>query len=422
MNNQTNNNNNGLLTKKQYLITNQANFAGLTAKEKEAKYQSYLRKYQTKNKSMVVANKVNRQIIVRPKNSPNNNNSRNANIVAGAKTFVRGNDKLNFKLSKCLLAYAKAAIDPFDNITDLPCIPDNITVPSNKVKTYLEADIGIGANGTGFAVMSPWKMLINDNTTNGTTITDYPVVTSTTNYATPGYSFVPASFALNNVAGWNPQSIYTTASMNNANTPVWRLVAAGMEIDYTGQLLNQSGMISVIQWDGMQNIPTGTTFQVIRQHPRSQTCATSREARCYVRFEPTGPSDYEYQPYVSYYPPARTQYYPLGIFVSGATANTNFRIRAVAYFEIQSLNLPVSPSEADPIGFPALQAARSEVLPSSDPGSDLTNILKRTATNILSTVSGYAPVIGTAIGSMFGQPALGTAVGGLSKDLITSLF
>lgn len=412
--NKTNNNNNNLLSKAQYLEVNQQAFSGLSKTIKDQKYQAYVKRYQARNQSIVKSNANKRTNV---KNNQNQLSMRKNMSNTIYKNLNSKADNYRFKLSKCLLSYAQASIDPFDNITELPCIPDVITVPSYKFRTYLEADVTIGSAGTGFAVMNPFHMLVNDNASSSS-YSDYAVVTTDSTYSTATYNWGPTDIGTI-VTGYNPASNLSIVAIAQY---AYRLVAAGMEVDYTGVLLNQAGLVSVIQWDGLENIPNPLAISTIRQHPRSQTCPTSREARCYIRYEPVLSSNYDYSGSSLYYPTGRSINYPLGIFISGAEPDTTFRIRAVAFFEVQGLNLPATPSEADPIGFPAFQAARSEVLPTPDPKSDLLSILKKTAGNIMNTVSGFAPVIGTAIGSVFGQPAVGGIVGGLSKDLIQSLF
>jgi hypothetical protein len=413
-------NNQKILTKRQYLDLNRPNFVGLTSAQLDIKYSKYKQKYKSKDRSeKIAATNKNRQIVPYKGNTAKNSNNVSNNRKRGFKT-VMPNNKMEFKLSKCLLSYARASIDPFDNITDMPCIPDSLTVPSYKFRTYLEADVTVGAAGTGFAIMNPYHMIFNNNLVVGT-YSDYPVLTTNTGYLNPGYLWttlmIGAGIGLN---AYNPQSPLVI----DPNVK-YRLVAAGMELDYTGVLLNQSGLVSVIQWDGLDSLPNPNTIPIIRQHPRCQTCPTSREARCYVRYEPARSEDFSYHNVNYYYPHTLGDipgYYPMGIFVSGATSGTTFRVRAVAFFEVQSTNLPATPSESDAVGFPAFQAARSAHLPTPDPQTDLWTILKNTASNILTSVSGFAPVIGGAIGSIFGQPMLGTAVGGLSKDLIQSVF
>jgi len=415
-------NNQKILTKQQYLDINKNSFVNLTKKQKDNKYQLYRQKYLRKDQADLSAmqSNNNKQLVVY-----NSKNKSKAKTLAIKKNNGAIRSDLSLKLSKCLLSFARASIDPFDNITEMPCIPDVITAPAFRFRTYLEADVVVGTEGVGFAVMQPWNMLIDNNGIFSGAYSDFPVITTTSTYASNNYGWVIGDFASGFIDGWNPQSQLSNLDIQTDGVS-YRLVAAGMELDYTGVLLDQSGMVSVLQWDGLNTIPNPITIPVIRQHPRSQTCATSREARCYIRYEPTDCTNFTYINFNRYYSSPRFYappgYYPLGIFISGATPGITFRVRAVAFFEVQSLNLPATPSEADPVGFPAFQAARSAHLPTPDPKSDLTTILKTTAQNLMTTVSGFAPAVGTAIGGLYGQPALGATLGGLSKDLIQSVF
>lgn len=392
-----------MLSKQQYLDLNKVNFQSLSTKQKEGRYKNYKLKYQTKNAD------------------PNANRNQNKKSKKVKNTDIKSKvTPTNF--SKCLQLYARATIDPFDNFQEMPCIPDSICAPSYKYRTFIDTTIVVGTSGVGYAAYNPWNMSISDNANSGT-VSDWPLITTTASYPYSSYELsIPVLLAAE-LTGSNSNSPYTLSSISPGE---FRLVAAGMEVEYTGQLMNQSGAISVIQWDGLQPVPAGSTVSQIRANQRTQTCATSREARCYVRYEPTSTQNYDYQNIAdvrgSSNPNVPPLNYPLLIIISGATPGTTFRVRCVAFFELQLSNAPVTPSESDAIGFPAFQAARSSVLPSNDPRSDLISILKRTAMNIARNVSGIAPEIGLAIGTALGSPASGRAVGSASKELFEVLF
>lgn len=394
-----------MLSKRNYYTANQVAFRRLTPKQKEDKYRRYVERYR-KTAAAVTANAVS------PTDTPQKTKKTN-NSQLPKQTQVT--------LSKCLMLYARAAIDPFDNITEMPCIPDNICAPSYKFKTFIDAGITVGSAGIGFAAFNPWTMACNDNAADTTAI-DYPVIGTMATYGNDYYGFVPSDVT-NTVEGLNSNSPYPYAQIAQGRM---RLVAAGLEVEYTGVLLNQSGAISVIQWDGLQPVPNPTSIANIRSNQRTQTCATKKEARCYVRYEPTSSSNYDYSSLSDFRPstnPALGQaYYPLLVIISGAQPGTTFRIRAISYFELQLSTAPSTPSESDPIGFPALQAARTQVLPTSNPESDLSQVLRMTAYNLKNSISKAAPAIGTAIGATFGNPMLGHSLGVASKDIINSLF
>jgi len=389
-----------MLSKLNYLAVNKVAFSNLNKQQKDEKYKIYQERYKLRTRESKSAPTLPK--VVRPQK------------------LSRPVALNTIKWSECLLAYAKASIDPFDSIQSMPCIPDSICAPSLKYRTFIDAEIGIGDTGVGYAAFNPWTMAVNDVSQDGTA-SDFPLVTTTTAYANSDISWlVSAPAGLAYYASNSPYEDFGNTAL--------RLVAAGMEIEYTGQLLNQAGTISVCQWDGLLSVPNHTTISAFKSNPRTQVCAVSREARCYVRYDPLRTEDLSYRQLSDYQPTIHPDiasdgiYAPLIIVVSGATADTTFRVRAVAFFEAQGHNLPVTPSESDPIGFPAFQAARSQVLPTQDPKRDLFSILKDTAINIGKTITGFGPQIGTVLGSALGNPAAGAAIGSASKTIFESLF
>lgn len=398
-----------MLSKRDYLALNTQAFEKLTKKEKDEKYKVYVNrtKLRTQPPKTIVSNKpMTAKVISNKNNRPKNQQN-------------------EVRLSKCLLSYARASIDPFDNITDMPCIPDSICAPSFKFRTHLDTVMTVGETGVGYAVMNPWAMAASNNLSDGTHL-DFAVVYTTDSYNDIGYSNNGAEWIAGRTIGENGNSPYTQASLSEGSL---RLVAAGLEVEYTGVLLNQSGVVSVIQWNGLESLPNPTSIGNIKKNPRTQTCPTSREARCYVRYDPTSTANYDYSKYSEFIPSLNPDlpdaYYPLAVIVSGATPGVTFRVRAVAFFELQLSNAPATPSESDPVGFPAFQAARTTVLPTQDPKEDLFSILKKTASSVVNTVSGFLPVGGAALGTFLGGPAaapLGMLAGSVTKNLLDTLF
>lgn len=421
-----------MLNKQNYFKINSQNFRTLSIKEQNKKYQEYVDRYKKQisnpiNNANLKARPSKAIVIAGPNRSrvPKNNNNNNSN---------RKNDPgYTFRLSKCLISYAKASIDPFQNIQDMPCIPDNLVVPSFKYRTFADVDLEINAQGIGFAVYCPWKMAWNGNTSSAIpNFVDYPVVTTDSTYIPATYTINGALIAGGFLNGYNSNSPFNRGdylSFFGNDQGSMRLVAAGLELQYTGVMLNQAGVVSTLSYDGLKNLPTGNNMAYFRSHQRAQTCPTSREARCYVRYEPTDSIHFSYLD-GDYWLSDTTvggtypveAYYPMGIFISGAQPNTTFRCRAVAYFESQQHNQSTSPSDSDAVGFSAFQSARSSQLPTPDPESDFLSIMKKTASNVINSLSGFVPIIGTAIGTAFGQPALGSVAGEASKNLLQSLF
>lgn len=402
-----------MLSQKQYFVDNMVNFQDLTLKQKRQKYTKYVARYKRING---VGNS-NKMTNIYPKQQPKINRVNRNKALRSLQP-----KETNVKLSECLMLYARASIDPFGNFQQMPCIPDTITAPSFKFRTFVDTNIFVGTETVGYAAFNPWTMACNDNGSAGE-VFDYPIIGTTATYNQSSYTASAAALAAGQIFASNSNSFYSDSTITPGSL---RLVAAGLELEYSGQLMDQAGVISVIQWDGLNAVPNPSTTDQIRLNQRTMSCPTQREARCYVRYEPVDSENFSYAPLSQYRPSQNPtldpKYYPLLVYISGATPGTSFRIRAVSFFELQLSNAPISPSESDPIGFPALQAARSSVLPSSDPGEDLTTILKKTIRNIATTVSGFAPAIGTSIGAALGQPAIGHTVGNFSKTLIESLL
>jgi hypothetical protein len=398
-----------------YVAQNNTNpqFRNLPAKLKRAKYRAYLAK---KAEKQVASNtRVNAPRVPIPPPPP----PRYQNAPQRGKP-----NETRVKISECTLLFAQASIDPFSRLQKMPCIPDEITVPSFKYMSKCQTTLTVGTLGDGFVAVNPWTMAYNDA---GATIlpdvSDFPVVVTTETFASQFFQASGSAIAAGTIAGFTSNSPFTFADINSQDGRV-RLVACGVEIMYTGELLNQSGAITVLQNNGLAPFTNGTTPSMLMNNPRSKTCANSKENRCYLSYAATDAQFYSYKPLSAY--TAETLEvpgnYPMIIYISGATPGITFHVKTIAYFEAQLGNADSSPSESDPIGFGAFQAARTEFLPSDDPGSDLKQILGGTVRNVLRSVSGMGGTIGATIGSAFGNPSAGYALGNAAGSLLNSIL
>jgi uncharacterized membrane protein len=389
-------------------------FKNKSPKLKRADWQAYLLRQKKKAvQFQLKSDNANRTMVPAPPPRPRARN-RLPRQVIGRPTPTRS------PISECTLLYAQASIDPFSKLTKNPCIPDNLSAPSFKFTAKIECEM-VAGDFVGFVALCPWVMSLNDPG-NVSGAINSALVTTTSDYAlndvliTAG-QLVPGG-GLN---AFNSNSPFSSAEYEN--TPM-RLVAAGVEIIYTGQLLNQSGAITVLQNDGLNPWSPNTTISYIKQNPRAMTCANSKDNRCYVSYYPTD------QKYLSYSPTSlkyssnngQDNNHPLIIAVSGATPNTTFMVKAVAHFEAQIPTLGATPSDSDPIGYPAFNAARSQLLPSNSPQVDLKNTLIATLKNVGRSVSGMGGMIGGAIGTAVGNPAAGTAIGSAAGELLSSIL
>jgi hypothetical protein len=387
-----------LLTKKQFFsLTKHRN---LTLAEKERRWKQYI------DVKSIVLNKTQKNI------------PRPVRIKQPALTSL--------KLSQCLRDYIKASIDPFDLTVNGVCIPDDIVVPSFKFSVTLNGQMVIGTTGVGYAALNPFTAVCSDNTDSNPGSINIPLILTTATYDQPGLTLDPALFTGARITTVNSSSFFTTAQLRYAQM---RLVASGLELAYTGQLLNQSGAVSSQQWPGTGAPPQETLIAQIRNDPRTVTCTVSKDSRCYIPYTPTDEEYRSYQ-YPSYYRPRDNAaignsvgvFAPMFIIVTGATPGTTFQVKAVSHFEVQMAGMAVTPSHGDPNGYASFQSARTMVNRTDNPHNDTINLLKATVTNLATNISGYLPEIGMAVGGAFGAPELGYAAGGVGKSLLNELL
>jgi len=388
---------------------------------RKAKYQAYL----AKNKEKVAEVRARREEpikIERISRVRNPNKQRNkAKAQTNRQLMNQGMTRIG--LSDCLVEYAKAMIDPFDTVPN-PCIPDNICIPSYKFNCKVESTFTVGLMGTGFVLFNPWSMAANDVAATGASI-DFPIIVSTANYTRIDVNPSIARLSNGEILGFGSTSPFTFAEFGNDQIQM-RLVAAGVEIEYIGELLNQSGCVTTLQNNGLQPFIFPTEIVTLQSNPRARTCANSKENRCYISYTPTNSNVLSYGSINQYLPsqqnvPTLTNH-PLVIAVSGATPGITFRLKAMAFFEMQMDNTNVTPSESDPIGFPAFLAAKTAVVATDDPGTDLKSVLQKTIKNIATSISGQGAGIGMALGSIYGNPQAGRAAGSAAGLLLSSIL
>lgn len=388
------------MNKQTYFL--QPSIASLPAREKERKWLAYRSKQKPKNQKQ---QKQLKQALaptpVRPVSAP-----------AARRT------RMSF--TNCLLSYAKAAIDPFDQAISEACIPDNNAMPSHKFSTYINATAQAGVQGVCIIGLNPWTMTAKDYGASPTHC-DIPLIVSNGTYNSATIDFEKALLGTE-LDAYNSNSFYPVLQVGNQSM---RLVGAAVEVYYTGPTLSQSGAVTVQQTAGLTYVPSGTTFASFRNDPRSRTCSVSKGARCYVAYQPISDDLLSYKPNTIYQPSANPTianitgcYTPLVIAISGAAPGTSFQVKAIAHFEALYPGMGVTPSHSDPIGFPSFLSARSSITPSDDPSADLVSVLKKTASTIASNLSPYLPMAGAALGSAFGNPQLGAVVGSASKSVL----
>lgn len=325
------------------------------------------------------------------------------------------------RFSECLVRYAQASIDPWHpNLAEV-CLPDTTVVPSHKYAVTLNATLVVGTQGVGYAVLNPWTACINDNIDINPGQQRIPLVTTTAAYDQAGFVFDPVLYTGARITTHQSNSLYTAATFGAS--PM-RLVAAGLEISYIGVLLNQAGIVSLLQNDGLNPFPVNVAVDAVNKNPRTRICSVSAKDRCYLSYYPTSDDVTSYKPLSSYIGPtyanASGMSVPLLIGVSGATPGTSFFVKAKCYYECQIPGMNVTPSHGDPVGYGAFQAARSIIQTTNNPQKDFSTVMQEAGRNLLTQVSGALPVAGAALGTYFGNAQLGSALGEAGRSLVVS--
>lgn len=324
------------------------------------------------------------------------------------------------KLSQCMLNYARASIDPFDNSLKEVCIPDNHAVRSQKVSAYINSQLIIGTNGIGIAALNPWSLLVGD-VGRSASAANYPLVVTTATYSSTTIDIDMANLDAGHLSGYDSNSPLT---YNAYGRHSMRVVSAAVEVFYTGTTLSQAGAISTLQVDGLASLNAGTTITAFRNDPRSVTCSVAKGSRCYCSYYPVRDDNLSYLPLDNYLPtlfdtpPASGFLNPLIIIITGATPGTTFQVKAIAHYECLFPGGGATKSDSDPIAFSAFQVARTELVPTPDPSQDLSKVLRSTFRNIAASLSPYLPMLGTAIGTAAGNASIGSNLGSAGKSML----
>lgn len=325
-------------------------------------------------------------------------------------------------LSDCLIRYAKAAIMPTTYKGELPCIPDELPAPTYKFRTMVTATMKIGTNGIGFACLNPQLGQINNNAASGAGV-DYPLVVSTATYpGTDSIGWDAAALGTGWVLGYNTNSFFDYQTFGESP---FRVVAAGMTVKYSGQVVDQAGQVTMLQNDGLERFPTTVPITKITGNPRRNICIVKSDDICHVNYQPVSPENLAYVRRAEILPSGLTwgnNGYTLVIAVSGATPGTSFLVEAVIFYEAQIPGLDASPSHSDILGLAQLQAARSEIYNVGTPAQEYAAVLNKTIekrkTMQQSSWTDALPFAGAAVGSAFGSPELGVLLGTSAKGLL----
>jgi len=295
------------------------------------------------------------------------------------------------KLSECTLNYIKAVTNPFGyEGNELPCIPDLTILDSNKIVAKVRGEVTASAtSGEGYVLFNPF-MAVTNNTTGSGNYVNFPVLATGSNYAGTGITYAVAAGAITTVGvtGANSNSPYSSL----ANTVSYRLVAAGLKIQFVGNSLYNQGTVYLYR-TASGNIPSGTVASVMMQDNYTRRLPLSKKTE-YIYYSPTSTYYCDYHTYTSL-APASTQvnnYWMTLLITGGSLTNPpSFMYEAIAFYEIIGPGFPLSPSHGDPTGYAASLAAQSAVqqtAPTTSPESITQKVIKGTYEQLQNNVSG----------------------------------
>jgi hypothetical protein len=331
------------------------------------------------------------------------NGRKNKSKKQKANGISKRNRSAELMINPCTLMYAKVLMNPFGNFKDMPCIPDALSLPSQKYMCKTRGTMQCGTNGTGFVIYNPFLALSSNAGVAGGS-SDQPVIYSTSAYtaASGVVTWVPVAGAYpTGVAAANSNSLFTAAQLGG--NIQYRLVGGGIKIEYAGTLLNRGGRVTIYRDAGNNMIANNGTVSTFLQNNLTLQVNERGEEHS-VTYFPDNPSFIGYHPYSTFYQPTtgNLDMRALLIVVDGAltTAFNSYTFEAVAYYEMIGNGLTLSSSHADPVGFAAAMSAAPNVLPDHS-----------TKNNEKTFISRMVDSLATASGRTFGQNVGNVAMG-----------
>jgi hypothetical protein len=317
-------------------------------------------------------------------------------------------------LSPCADKYAVALANPFGDVGGA-CIPDGITLPSQKVCYTSRGNFNIGLMGVGWAVCNPFNMIQNGIT--GDPITGYseaPVVATTGGYNGTTYTF---PFTASGLTIGSSNSPFTDAAVASANFQ-FRLVGSGLRVRYAGSELNRSGRLLMYRERTNNPIPAVANINSLLLDNYYHTSPVDREWH-EISYQPSRTTDISYSTWLPTTTSANTDYRIQLALIEGAAPNSLWEFEVQSCFEViyAQSGIDVTTSHSDPTGFGAVLSAFPNRL--IDGGKKLLNYVRKGAMDALSyATSGLITMGARAVGGYIAGP-VGSAAAGLFASRAT---
>lgn len=290
------------------------------------------------------------------------------------------------QIAPCTRLYAKALVNPF-TVQGLPCIPDNIVLPSYKFSTKARGVFSTGTEGVGFIVIDPFQMLAYD----GSYIPDLtnPKFGGAIYYTSKDYDnadmvFHTAGTLETGVNVANPSSLFSLESFNinnvGARSRQFRLVGCGLRVNYIGSNMYNGGRLVIFRNQGNISInmsTAGITGSDLLRDQYTSITTVSRSPK-YVYYVPDDADHISYNPYNDFCPnlvPVNTEeadqkHFSMGIYIDGGQVDPNqqsWEFEAVAFFEAVGSGMTLSKSHGDPVGHDVIMSSLPNSAPTTAP-------------------------------------------------------
>jgi len=237
-------------------------------------------------------------------------------------------------MNECELLYLKAVQDPFFFVNSpmkLPCVPAGPKVKTKRHALYATGTLSTGANGNGFLTLNPYAV-VSDPAANSI---DNAIFATNSNFTTTTFS----GSATTGVSSFRFNTPYTTAQ-----NPVFRVVAAGIEIWCEGAPLYVGGDMAYCQKSSLTQDWFGSPISDLSTDPMSLIGRVDQRKHRFIwRFASSAPtiSVSEQQEFQSFSTSTGTYQHTMAVGITGASgsgAGLSFRWRAVSLIEVSSYN------------------------------------------------------------------------------------
>lgn len=353
-----------LLTKQQYLLKNKAAFdkQKLSKSERATRFIIYLRN----NNARAVPKKKQKNFVREMNDRQNAAVSRvGKNAVERVSQPIHNNSRLrglptknHFPFSQCALNYAQALLDPWA-VSNPPCVPDPITLPSFKFGARIRGNFVLGAAGAGYVIASPYYP-------SGNTISLYYVSGSL--YATQTFGGLLEA----GTTSATSDSPFTNTQFSVGGAS-YRPVGSGLATRYVGNEQTRGGQMVLYRTSQNQLVPTGTTQNLLLNNNEATTVPVDRDWH-YVTWKPAVAQD---TAYTFGFP---VNQFPLIIFVFGGTAAMSFEFDFITWFEVIGTDVPaLTPSSDDTLGYAVIKSGIAVPQPPDSPASNFRRFIETVA-------------------------------------------